>query len=145
MTQYCEECGISTNIDYNQDLKDHQVKMDEKLNEIAKVRTTIRGDGHCLPRAVFCGCKLNGLPEQCITHKNLLKLTIKEVNDNCEIYFSFTELTLSGAVNDLNACLNDKKYTLPSLALDLVLYAMSTVTVCSINVYFYTQNELGKT
>ena len=46
------------------------------------------------------------------------------------------------AVNDLNAYLNYKQYTLPSLALDLVLYAMSTVTRCTINVYYYTQNKL---
>ena len=67
INQYCEECGISASITYNQDLKDHQGKIDEKLDEIAKVRTIIQGDGHCLPRAVFRGCKLNGLLEQCIT------------------------------------------------------------------------------
>ena len=136
--QYCEECGISASIVYNQDLKDHQVKIDEKLDEIAKVRTTIRGDGHCRPRAVFRGCKLNGLLEQCITYKNLLKLAIKEINDNWGKYCSFIDLTLNSAVNDLNAYLNDKQYNLPSLALYLVLYAMSTVTVCTINVYYYT-------
>ena len=53
-------------------------------------------------------------------------------------------MTLSSAVNDLNAYLNDKQYTLPSLTLDLVLYAMSTVTLCTINVYYYTQNEVKK-
>ena len=30
--QYCEECGISASITYNQDLKDHRVKLDEKLD-----------------------------------------------------------------------------------------------------------------
>ena len=142
INQYCEECGISASITYNQDLKDYQVKIDEKLDEIAKVRTTIRGDDHCLPRAVFRGCKLNGLLEQCTTYKNLLKLTIKEINDDWGKYCSFTDLTLSSAVNNLNTYLNDKQYTLPSLALDLILYAMSTVTVCTINVYYYKQNKL---
>ena len=33
--------------------------------------------------------------------------------------------------------------TLPSSALDLVLYAMTTVTF-TINMYYYTQNELSK-
>ena len=47
-------------------------------------------------------------------------------------------------MNDLNAYLNDKQYTLPSLALDLVLYAMSNVTVCTVNVYYYTQSKLKK-
>ena len=144
INQYCEECIISASITYNQDLKEHQVKIDKKLDEIAKVRTNTRGDGHCLPRGVFRGCKLNGLLEQCITYKNLLKLTIKEINDNWGKYCLFTDLTLNSAVNDLNAYFNDKQYTLSSLALDLVLYAMSTVTVCTINVYSYTQNKLKK-
>ena len=53
INQYCEECGISVSISYNQDLKDHhQVKIEEKLDEIAKVRTTIRSDGHC-PHVLF--------------------------------------------------------------------------------------------
>ena len=129
INQYGEEYGISASITYNQDLKDHQVKIDKKLDEIAKVRTTIRGDDHCLPRAVFRRCKLNGLLEQCITYKNLLKLTIKEVNDNWGKYCSLTDLTLSSAVNDLNVYLIDKQYALPSLALYLVLYAMSTVLI----------------
>ena len=30
--QYCEECGISASITYNQDLKDHRVKLDEKFD-----------------------------------------------------------------------------------------------------------------
>ena len=90
INQYCEECGISASIRYlYQDLKDHQVKIDEKLDEIAKVRATIRADGHCLSRAVFCGCKLSGLLEQYITYKNLLELTIKEINDNWGKYSSF--------------------------------------------------------
>ena len=72
----------------------------------------------------------------------MLKLTTKESNDNWGKYCLFTDLTLSSAVYDLNAYLNDKQYTLPSLTLDLVLYAMSTVTLCTINVYYYTQNEL---
>ena len=56
------------------------------------------------------------------------------LNDNWRKYCSFTSFTLSSAVNDLNAYFNDKQYTLSSLALDLVLYAMSTVTVCTVNV-----------
>ena len=47
-------------------------------------------------------------------------------------------------MNDLNAYLNDRQYTLPSLAFYLVLYAMSTMTVSTINVYYYTQYELKK-
>ena len=82
INQYCEECGISSSITYNQDLKDHQVNIDEKLDEIGKVRIPIRGNDHCLPPAVFCGCKLSDFLEQCITHKNLLKLKIKVINDN---------------------------------------------------------------
>ena len=145
INQYCEECGISASISYNQDLKDHhQAKIDEKLDEIAKVKTTIRSDGHCLPRAIFRGYKLNGLLEQYIMYKNLFKLTTKETNDNWGKYCFFTDLALCSAVNDLNAYLNDKQYTLPSLALDLILYAMSTVTLFTINVYYYTQNELKK-
>ena len=32
--------------------------------------------------AVFGECKLNGLLKKCIMYKNLLKLTIKEINNN---------------------------------------------------------------
>ena len=53
-------------------------------------------------------------------------------------------MTLSCAVNDLNTYLNDKQYTFPSWALDLVLYAMSTVTVCTVNANYNTQNDLKK-
>ena len=109
INQYYEERRISASTTYNQDLKDHQVKVDEKRHEIAKIRTTIRGDGHCLPPAVFRDCKLNGLLEQCITHKNLLKLTIKAINDNWRKHCLFADLTLSNAVNDLNAYLNDNQ------------------------------------
>ena len=52
INQYCEECGISSSITSNQDLKDRQVNIDETLDEIAKVRTPIWSDELCLPRAV---------------------------------------------------------------------------------------------
>ena len=88
INQYCKEYGISASITYNQDLKDHQVKIDEKLDKIAKVRTTIRSYGHCLPRAVFRGCKLNGLLEQCITmHHNASQcITMHHVEKSAQTY-----------------------------------------------------------
>ena len=60
---------------FSEDLKELQLKIDEKLTEISRTRTFIRGDGHCLPRAVFCGCKLKGLLEQCVKYKRKLNKT----------------------------------------------------------------------
>ena len=72
VNRYCANCGDKASINFDKDLKSTYTLLEEKLNLVNKKRIAIRGDRHCLLRAVFRGCKSRDILAQYLTYKALL-------------------------------------------------------------------------
>ena len=78
VNRYCANCGDKASINFDKDLKSTYILLEEKLNLVNKKRIAIRGDRHCLLRAVFRGCKSKDILAQYFTYKALLSLLLHQ-------------------------------------------------------------------
>lgn len=94
--------------------------MDTYLKFNRKKRVSIKGDGHCLPRAIFRGAKNLSLIPEYITMSSLLINGVNwikiELHNFSDIITESEEL----AKEALNTYVNDKKYNLDSNIIDVV-------------------------
>ena len=75
--------------------------MDTFLAFSTKTRRTIKGDGHCLPRAIFRGEKHLGLIPEHITYMSLFQATAKYITDNFKLFERILTETADKALSDL--------------------------------------------
>ena len=86
VNRYCTNCGVKASIDLDKDLKSAYTLLEEKLNLVNKRRVAIRGDGHCLPTAVFRGCKSKDILPKYLTYKALLSVAATSIQENWSDY-----------------------------------------------------------
>ena len=86
VNRYCSNCGVKASIDFDKDLKRAYALLKEKLNLVNKKRVAIRGDGHCLQRAVFRGCKSKHILPQYLSYKTLVPATTANIQENWNDY-----------------------------------------------------------
>ena len=103
----------------------------------------IRGDGHCLPRAVFRGCKNKDILPQYLTYKALLSAATASIQENWSDYCHVITEDKESALENLRVYSENKAYMLPSIMVDLVLYSLSNVTSCNIRVCYFRNESLN--
>ena len=134
---YCSTCGVAASNKFQQELQETNNQTDKNLKDAGKRRVKNTADGHCLPRAIFNGCKRKDLLFQFVTYKQLLKESINSILTSWDNYKNFAEeQTKADATRHLKLFLEQKAYSLPSLTLDLVIYALANVTSTNIVVYY---------
>ena len=103
----------------------------------------IRGNGHCLPRAVFRGCKSKDILPQYLTYKALLSAATASIQENWSDYCHVITEDKESALENLRVYSENKAYMLPSIMVDLVLYSLSNVTSCNIRVCYFRNESLN--
>ena len=103
----------------------------------------IRGNGHCLPRAVFRGCKSKDILPQYLTYKALLSAATASIQENWSDYCHVITEDKESALQNLRVYSENKAYMLPSIMVDLVLYSLSNVTSCNIRVCYFRNESLN--
>ena len=73
MRPFCIRCGNKRSMQCEQTLKQEYNDIDSYIKSSNKLLIAIKGDDHCLPRAVFRGAKCQNLIPQFITYTSLLK------------------------------------------------------------------------
>ena len=127
---YCVRCGIEESVKSDMELKHQYDSIDAYLKSSRKVRISVKGDGHCLPRAVFRGAKhLHLIPHSITYYSALLKATVDSIICDLSKYLGFITETQDSALQALNSYLVDKKYTLESNIID-------NQTCCEIKVHY---------
>ena len=74
MRSYCVRCGIDENVKSDLEVEKQYSDMDVYLKFSRKKRVAVKGDRHCLQRAVFRGVKYLNLIPNYITYSALLKV-----------------------------------------------------------------------
>ena len=119
--------------------------MDTYINSMDKIRLSIKGDGHCLPRAIFRGAKHLNLIPQFITYTQLLRSSVEKIKANIQsdvtppentCYKDFIIEGVDKAIEALDTYEKSKKYNLPSNIIDIVMFALSNETSCLIKVHY---------
>ena len=103
----------------------------------------IRGNGHCLLRAVFRGCKSKDILPQYLTYKALLSAATASIQENWSDYCHVNTEDKESALENLRVYSENKAYMLPSIMVDLVLYSLSNVTSCNIRVCYFRNESLN--
>ena len=87
---------------------------------------------------------LNLLP-QFITYPGLFKATVQRIETDINRYTSFITESVDSAIADLNSYLIDKKYTLKSNIICVVLFALANETSCQIKVHYPDRDKIFDT
>ena len=77
----------------------------------------------------------------CMSYKSLLKSAVDSILNDRESYSEFMVMS-DDAEKDLKIYLTDKKYTLPTGTLDLIISALAKETLCTIIVYYLENQSL---
>ena len=109
--------------------------MDVYLTSSRKKRISVKKDGHCLPRAVFRGAKHLNLISNLITYSALLKTVADGIKSDIPKYIGFITETEDSAKEALDSYITDKKYTLDSNIIDVVIFALANQT-CEIKIHY---------
>ena len=142
---YCVKCGVIESIRSESELEEKFKSMDTYINSMNKIRLSIKGDGHCLPRAIFRGAKHLNLIPQFITYTQLLRSSVEKIKANIQsdvtppentCYKDFITEGVDKAIEALDTYEKSKKYNLPSNIIDIVMFALSNETSCLIKVHY---------
>lgn len=123
---FCVKCGVQESINHDVLLAEKYDTVDCKLHQQGKHRILVKGDGHCLPRAVFRGAKLLDLATQHITYKSLFEASIDRIRMNIDHYVPFLAEGKESALEQLDKYFCSKEYSLPSNVLDACINALAS-------------------
>ena len=142
---YCMECAIEASFKCDMIRKKEIDIMDVHLLRLYKSRIMIKGDGHCLPRAVFRGAKELDLLTQHLSYSSLFREAIDFIKVNLSDYKDFLEDKHDNPEVELEEYFTTKNYKLPSNINDVVLFAMANVSSCTLKVYYFdrVQENVG--
>ena len=141
----CVKWGVIESIRSESELEEKFKSMDTYINSMNKIRLSIKGDGHCLPRAIFRGAKHLNLIPQFITYTQLLRSSVEKIKANIQsdvtppentCYKDFITEGVDKAIEALDTYEKSKKYNLPSNIIDIVMFALSNETSCLIKVHY---------
>ena len=130
------KCGVQESINHDVLLAEKYDTVDCKLHEQGKCRIPVKGDGHCLPRAVFRGAKLMDHAKQHITYKSLFQASMERIKMNIDHYVPFLAESKESALEQLDKYFCSKKYSLPSNVLDACINALASEASCRIKVHY---------
>ena len=97
MRANCVRCGVLESIKSDLELREQYDSMDAYLKSSRKKRISVRGDGHCLPRAVFRGAKSINFIPNLITYSALLKAAANKIKSDFNKYIGFITETEESA------------------------------------------------
>ena len=117
--------------------------MNTYLKFSKKKRIPIKGDGHCLPRAVFRGAKqLNILSDlEYIKYSQLLNVVIDDIKNNISAYESINTNGSEAAKNALDIYAKEKIYSSEENIIDAVIMALAMRTMCTITVHYQRADD----
>ena len=133
---FCIRCGVKESVNSEKDLREKYQNMDFYLKASKKKRKIIRGDGHCLPRAVFNGAKLLNLMPNVVTYSALLKAAANRIRLKIKDYSNFLTDNMDDALNALDRFVFEKKYQDESNIIDAVVVALAQETSCKIKIHY---------
>ena len=134
MRAYCVQCGIDESVKSDLEVKKQYSDMDVYLKFSRKKRFAVKGDGHCLPRAVFRGAKYLNL--NYITYSALLKAAADGIKSDFLKYTGIITDTEVSAKKALDTYIVGKIYTLGSNIIDVIVVAFANQTSCVIKIYY---------
>ena len=101
-----------------------------------KIRIRVKGDGHCLPRAVFRGAKSLNLLPQFIKYSELLEAAIEDIKVNMDKFQFINVNGTESATKALDTYYKEKKYNSQENIIDAVIVSLAKITRCSISVHY---------
>ena len=116
--------------------------MNNFLGFSRKIRIPIKGDGHCLPRAVFRGAKYLGLLVEFTTYSQLLRACVDDIKTNIDDYKSYNIQGEKAALEALKEYVESKLYNSNQNIIDAVIVALARKTQCTITVH-YQKDDVG--
>ena len=132
MKPFCVKCGIAESIQTNDDLVKRYKILDDHYKILGKRRITVKGDGHCLPRAVFSSLKRKNLLPDISSYKELLQQAVNEVKK--QDYAIWLNDGKEKAAAELKAYEEMKVYT--TNIVDVVIAALAKITLAKLKIYF---------
>ena len=132
---FCLKCGISESVKSDDEVQKRYDDMDIYLKFQRKRRIPIKGDGHCLPRAVFRGAKyLNLLP--CYEKvSDLLFAVVEEIKTDIASYSAVIK-SKESAKEALDTYVREKAYNIDSNIVDVIVVGLANRTSCTIRIHY---------
>ena len=114
------KCGVIQSVLHDEKIKEEYQLMDTLLTSKHFYRVPVKGDGHCLPRAIFRGAKALDLISSHINYKSVFTAAIKHIDNSFPEYEHFFPIFERSREKIRVEYYNSKQYNLPSYALDVV-------------------------
>ena len=96
----------------------------------------MKGDGHCLPHAVFRGDKHHNLLPGYIKYSSLLKEAVDQIKLNIKQYAGILTEGEEVAKNALEKFVAEKNYNVESNTVDAIINKLEKITSCIIKVHY---------
>ena len=109
------------------------------MNKV-RIRTSVKPDGHSLPRAVFNGIKRKGFLVGYSNYKQLLQEAIFDMTYN-DLYLDWIADWKENIIRELKEYEQNKNYT--TIIVDTVIAALATISKATI-VTYYPDKEIVK-
>ena len=128
MKLFCVQCGVAESVKTDAEVKRAYEDMDTYLKFLRKKRIQVKGDGHCLPRAVFRGAKHHNLLPEYVKYSSLLKEAVDQIKLNIKQYAGILtegEEVAKGALEIIDANI-----------VDAIINELAQITSCTIKLHY---------
>ena len=136
MKLFCVQCGVAESVKTDAEVKRAYEDMDTYLKFLRKKRIQVKGDGHCLPRAVFRGAKHHNLLPEYVKYSSLLKEAVDQIKLNIKQYAGILTEGEEVAKNALEKFVVEKNYNVESNIVDAIINELAKITSCTIKVHY---------